>query len=283
MVSLFPGFYSPPAFLNVKKSTRFGHEAEVRRHYQKLETQFNTLVSEAKRNPVSDDTIQPDWIAKLQKQARSADWGKTVGDFVMENHPEDMQFLRDQYEKRTLLLEKQEAPPVAGGDYAVLNNSFADLEARTSGMNAASQAVFVGSGPQPNSVRSYANYAGAVKGLDINPDAIEATRALAEQSDGKMSFILQNGNDFDYGPYSHVGIAVMVPDKKRVLDQIDKTAAPGTTVIVRGVDGLKNAMYDGKITPDQYPGFEKMATIHGTDRNITHALLLRKKPLNVLG
>lgn len=71
----------------------------------------------------------------------------------------------------------------------------------------------------------------------------------------------------------------MVPDKKRVLQQIAKTADPGAIVIMRTVDGFRGAMYDGINAMDlkDFDQLEKTATLRGTDHNITHALVLRKK------
>ncbi len=253
--------------------------------YEKLDEQFVALASEARTHPVIQGKIQPDWIGKLQQQARSQPWQQTLGDFVLQAHEQDVRYMRDQYQKRVSLLEKANTgstPQVADNNYQTLNTSFADLEARTSGMNAQSTAVFVGSGPQPNTVLAYAKFANRVTGIDIDPLAIAATRNIAEQSKGKIAFQQISGESFDYGPYSHVGIAVMVPNKDQVLKQIAKTAKPGCTVIVRSVDGLKNAMYEG-LNPASLNGFEKVATIHGNDKNITHAVILRKKTLNLVG
>lgn len=259
--------------------------------YEKLDDQFMALASEARKNPVNERNIQPKWIEKLQEQARSQPWQETVGDFVMQAHADDMQYLREQYQKRVLLLEKTNkgpTPKVADNNYQALNTSFADLEARTSGMNGQSTAVFVGSGPQPNTVLSYAKFANRVTGIDTDRLAIAATEGIAAQSQGKIGFQQMAGEKFDYGPYSHVGIAVMVPNKGQILKQIAKTARPGCTVIVRSVDGLKNAMYEG-LDPASLAGFEKVATVHGNDNNITHAVILRKtrdlprKTLNLVG
>ncbi len=253
--------------------------------YQKLDQQFVALVTEAREHPVSKREIQPAWIGKLQEEARSQPWQETVGDYVMRAHTDDMQYLRQQYQERVLLLEKKNtgsSPKVADNNYQALNTSFADLEARTSGMNEQSTAVFVGSGPQPNTVLSYAKFANRVTGIDTDRLAIAATQGIAAQSQGKIDFQQMAGENFNYGPYSHVGIAVMVPNKGQVLKQIAKTAKPGCTVIVRSVDGLKNAMYEG-LDPNSLAGFEKVATVHGSDKNITHAVILRKRSLNAVG
>jgi hypothetical protein len=262
----------------------------IQNAYEKLDSQFNQLVKESRRTPVSESNVEPAWISKLQQAARSTAWNETVGDYVMRRHPEDMKHLRDQYQKRTLLLEKellekelsQKPAKSANRDYKQLNSSFADLEARLAGMDHSSKAVFVGSGPQPNSVFAYANHAGSVTGIDIDPEAIALARNIEQSSAGKIDFQEQAGEKFNYKPYTHVGIAVMVPDKAKILEQIQKTANSGCTVIVRSVDGLKNAMYE-RFDPSAQKGFEQIATLHGTDQNITHATILRtKKPLNIV-
>lgn len=258
------------------------YNAPILKAYHARDAEFNQVVKEARQHPVSEKEIQPTWIGKLQKLARSPEWNETVGDYVMRTHPQEMKALRDQYEKRTLLLEKKENEKAPSTNYSQLNTSFADLEAQSSGMNANSRAVFVGSGPQPNSVLAYAKLAGKVTGIDINPDAIKATKQIAKNSSGKIDFQLSKGEEFDYSPYSHIGIAVMVPDKDKILAQIRKTAAPGAKVIVRSVDGLKNAMYQG-FDASNAPGFSQVATVHGTNQNITHAMLLQKKPLDIVG
>lgn len=246
--------------------------------YNKLDRQFNQIAQQAQRNPVSQRNIQPAWISTLQEQARSPEWNETVGHYVMRTHPKEMQYLRDQYASRTLLLEAKENAKAPSNNYKQLNSSFADLEAQASGMNANSKAVFVGSGPQPNSVLSYSNFAGKVTGVDIDPAAIEATQPIARDSNGRINFALSSGETFDYSGATHVGIAVMVPGKEKVLEQIRRTAPPGCIVIVRSVDGLKNAMYDS-FDPSSVKGFTKVATVHGTDKNITHAVILRKNAL----
>ncbi|WP_373531343.1 nicotianamine synthase family protein [Vampirovibrio sp.] len=280
--------YSAPYLSSLPAAASSSSASNVKEAYEQLDKQFNRLVRDAKRHPVSENNVQPDWIADLQKAARSPAWQETVGDFVMRKHPEDMQHLRDQYEKRTLLLENnaekkegQKSAKPAKNDYKQLNSSFADLEARVSNMTKGSKAVFVGSGPQPNTVLAYVNHADSVTGIDINPEAIEATKAIASASGGKIQFEQVPGEAFNYKPYTHVGIAVMVPDKGKILEQIRKTSGPDCTVIVRSVDGLKNAMYEG-FDPAASKGFEKIATLHGTDHNITHATILRKKPLNIV-
>lgn len=257
----------------------YSSASRVKDAYEKLDNQFKQLVKQSRRNPVSESNIQPGWITDLQKASRSEAWNETVGDYVMRKHPHDMKHLRDQYEKRTLLLEKeavQKPDKPSDSEYKHLNSSFADLEARVSGMAPDSKAVFVGSGPQPNTVLAYANHAGSVTGIDIDSEAIAGTRAIAKNSAGKIDFQQISGEKFDYKPYSHVGIAVMVPNKAKILEQIQKTANSGCTVIVRSVDGLKNAMYQS-FDPSAQEGFERIALLYGTDKNITHATILRKK------
>lgn len=260
----------------------YSSASKIKDSYEELDNQFKKIVKQSRRNPVSESNIQPAWITDLQQAARSKAWNETVGEYVMRKHPDDMKHLRDQYEKRTLLIEKEALQKPVESDYQQLNTSVADLEARVSGMDPSSKVVFVGSGPQPNSVLAYANHAGSVTGIDIDPEAIKATQAIAQQSAGKIDFQQISGEKFNYQPYSHVGIAVMVPNKAKILEQIQKTANSGCTVIVRSVDGLKNAMYQSFDSSAQ-KGFEKIATLHGNDQNITHAAILRtKKPLDIV-
>lgn len=262
-------------------NVRFG-QAKVQDDLAKLDAQFMDVVQRAKKDKVSENNMVPAWKPLLQSIARNPQSNKSLADYVIESHPEEVKFLRDEYAKSTLLLEQEELKKPAGNDYKQLNSSFADLEARSSGMNPNSHALFVGSGPQPNTVLSYEQYAGKVTGIDIDPTAIKATEGIARDSKGKIEFKQANAYEFDYGPYSHIGVAVMIPEKGKVLQQIRKTGAPGCTVILRGVDGLKQAMYEG-FNPDDLKGFDKVTTVHGTDKNITHAIILKKKPLDLVG
>lgn len=266
--------------LSISPYNTYNH-APILKAYNARNTEFENVVKQARKHLVSEKNVQPDWIPELQKLARSPEWNETVGDYVMRTHPKAMQQLRNEYEKRTLLLEEQENKKAPSNNYSQLNTAFADLEAQASGMNKNSKAVFVGSGPQPNSVLAYSKLAGKVTGIDINPSAIEATKGIAQNSNGKIDFQLKSGEEFDYSPYSHIGVAVMVPGKEKILEQIRKTAQPGTKVIIRSVDGLKNAMYHS-FDANQAPGFSQVATVHGTNQNITHAMLLQKKPLDIV-
>jgi len=244
-----------------------------------LEAKFLELAARATSEPPTPANPVPSWKPELQELSRLPESNMSLGADIVQSYPDQAQKLRSAYANSTLLLEQKDLQKPAGNDYQALNSIFAEQEAQTTGMNRYSKALFVGSGPQPNTVLAYARYAGKVKGIDIEESAIDATRDIAEQSGGKISFEKASGYDFNYKGFSHIGIAVMVPDKKRVLQQISRTADPGAIVIMRTVDGFRGAMYGGIDAKDlkDFDQLEKVSTLRGTDHNITHALVLRKK------
>ena len=282
-----------------RPAVRFGN-ANLQRDYNNLNKKFQAIQKEAEKHPPTPADPAPKWNKDLQALARSPEANRSVADYVIDANPKAASLLRDEYAKSTLLLEQSDpaihdlhqkgivrtdsdmAKLAKTTDYSKLDASFADIEAQASGMGKSANAVFIGSGPQPNTVISYAKYANHVTGIDVDPAAIDATKTLAASSRGRMSFERKDGKAFDYSPYSHVGMAVMIPDKGAVLQQIDRTAAPGTKVIVRSVDGFKRAMYEG-LDPAAVKGFNVASRVYGTDRNITHAMILEKKPLDLIG
>lgn len=282
--------------VNDRPLTRFGHFSNdpsiqrplvqaVAQDAKILQSHLIEASRQSLRTPVSKENPQPAWLNQLRELRHNPIWNKSLGDYVLERNPAIVQRLREQYSQRTLLLEAtssqvQQAVQAGGGDqgYQKSNSSFADLEANVSGMDANARAVFVGSGPQPNSVLAYAEKAGHVTGIDIDPVAITHTQEKYKAQKSKIDFLEANGQTFDYGKVgaTHVGIAVMVPEKDKILKQIAKTAPLGCTVIVRSTKNLKATMYESFDESKIPPNMEKIATIEGNNDNITHAVILRK-------
>ncbi len=262
--------------------------------YFQLEHDFETILKQAEEAPVSDQNITPPWINTLKETARKPEWQKTLGEYVLDKHKAEVETLQKQYAQRSLMLEqkeKEENLANTSSQYSKLNSSMANFEAQISEMKKKSRAVFVGSGPQPNTVISYARFSKNVTGIDSDAEAIPPAIAAADATKRKerINFEHIEGKDFNYQNYSHIGMAIMIPTEAKIeiLQQILNTAKTGTRVVVRSVDGLKKALYNGidekaikdlHVNNAQQPGsqkvFKKVATIYGNDDNVTHSYIL---------
>lgn len=266
--------------------------------YQTLHDSFEAIKQSAGKEAVSENNVTPPWIGLLKQEAQKPLWQKTLGEYVLEQSLNQVTALQKQYETRSRLLETHSQATSSSQQYSQLNSSMANFEALLSGMNPQdSKTVFVGSGPQPNSVLAFSEHANEVRGIDIDAAAIEDTQPLASE---KVKFEQADGVQFNYQPYSHVGLAIMVPQKEEVLKRVLATAQPGARMVVRSVDGLKKALYNGidektikelRVSSPDKIGFErkfnKVAVLHGNDENITHSYILEvvesPRRLNVVG
>lgn len=253
--------------------------------YQDLSRRFQDIHAEAQRKPVDPASADaPDWMTTLREECSNPIWNVTLGDLVLHAYPKAAAYLQQQYALLILATElkeaQQESPAV---EYQSLNTRSADLEARVTDMNANAKVVFIGSGPQPNSVLAYARHAGQVTGIDCDQEAIQQSqRKIPRPLKSKIRLETANGETFNYGGYSHIVLAAMVPDKKTILQQIRRTANSDAWVIIRDTRGLKGALYPPAYI-HEIPGFDKIAEIHGNAQNVTHAVIFRKKPFLITG
>ncbi len=259
---------------------------DMQKHYRGLELDFNDIFEKAKKEPVTEEKPAPPWIKEMEQLASNRHrWEKSIFDFVVEQpkHRQQLEYLQQQYNDYSLFQEKN--PPKVPlalsktqkiNDYSQATGTFSDFEARVSGMQPDSKAVFIGSGPQPNTVITYAKHAGKVTGVDIDPGAVEKAKEVTSKHSlaDKMEFVYQDGQDFDYHPFSHVTIASMVPNTQKlaIMQRISETAQPGTKVVIRSTGGLKQAMYAPfTASTEDLKGFNKVATINGPDHVINRA------------
>jgi len=248
--------------------------------YRELGNTFLDIYNRAREQPIDPiSPVLPEWVSLLRKECENPLWSLTLGDLVLHAYPKAATYIQEQYAQLILATERQEIKlsDHLSPNYQHLNTRSADLEALVSGMNAKSNVVFVGSGPQPNSVMAYAGHAGKVTGIDCDPEAIMQSR-LKIPKPLKSKILLETGygETFNYRGYSHIVLAAMVPDKQAVLRRIRNTADPNAWVILRDTRGLKGALYPPSQI-DTIPGFDKIAEIHGNAQNITHAIIFRKK------
>ncbi|MCR2807678.1 nicotianamine synthase family protein [Paenibacillus soyae] len=106
--------------------------------------------------------------------------------------------------------------------------------------------VFVGSGPMPLSAIILHLFGDAeVVCLEMDGAAYEASCSLLERIGlgTKVKVALENGEAFDYSPYSRIFVASLVQNKTAVLEQITRTASD-PLVAVRTAEGMKQIMYE---------------------------------------
>jgi hypothetical protein len=264
-----------------QQSIRFGRIPidQMTSHYQALEKDFNDIYRQSKKEPVTPERPSPSWIKQMESLASDQRrWGKSVCDFMLKQPKNAMRLECLQKAYSEYSLRQEEAPPKPApviteqpesvNDYSQATGTFSDLEAKISAMHPGAKAVFVGSGPQPNTVVSYAKHAGAVTGVDVNPVAVKkAEKVTADLPvSGAMSFLHQDGRDVDYKGFTHVCLASMIPNDQKLamMRRIRETAEPGTHVIVRSTTGLKRAMYEPfRSREKDLEGFKHVATIKG--------------------
>lgn len=268
---------------------------KIQEHYVGLERDFNDIFEKAEKEPVTVENPAPDWIKDMEQLASNRKrWEKSIFDFMAEQpkHQKQLKHLQQQYNDYSLFQEKN--PPKIPlalsqtqkvNDYSQATGTFSDFEARISGMQPDSNVVFIGSGPQPNTVITYAMHAGNVTGVDIDPQAVEKAKEVIVNHPlaGKMDFVHQDGQNLDYSSFSHVSIASMVPNEQKlaIMHRIQATAKPGTKIVIRSTGGLKEAMYAPfAATEEELKGFNKVATIHGPDHVINRAevFVTKEKP-----
>lgn len=266
---------------------------EMKEHYESLERDFTDIFEQSQKEPVSEENPAPDWIKKMERLSSDRKrWEKSIFDFMAEQpeHKRQLQHLQQEYNDYSLLQEKNppKAPPALSAtqnenDYSQATGTFSDFEARVSGMRPDSRAIFIGSGPQPNTVLTYAKHAGEVTGVDIDPNAVEKAKEVTagHPLSSKMAFVYQDGQEVDYNPFTHVSIASMVPNeqKRAIMRRVSETANPGTMVTIRSTGGLKQAMYAPfTASEEDLKHFNQVATILGPDHVINRALVFTTKP-----
>ncbi|WP_435164313.1 nicotianamine synthase family protein [Paenibacillus glycanilyticus] len=106
--------------------------------------------------------------------------------------------------------------------------------------------VFVGSGPMPLSPIIF-YLLGDVEVVCLEKDAVayEASCLLLEHIGlgSKVKVVLENGANYDYGPYKRIFVASLVRNKQAVLEQISRTASD-PLVAMRTAEGMKQIMYE---------------------------------------
>lgn len=264
---------------------------QLQDHYNDLEADLDNIYKKAEKNPVNKNNQAPEWIIDLEKKTggEKGRWNMPVSEFLFNtaNNKKKLEFLQKQHSQYSLF-EEQNKPDHCSNiitevnSYSNLNSIYSDLEAKISGMGADSKAVFVGSGSQPNTVFSYAKHAGEIIGLDFDANAVNTAKKFLQKNNlemkNKIKFEHKDGQKFNYGNCTHIGIAAMVPNEQkiRIFDQIRRTAKPGTIVIIRSTNGLKQALFPPFIATDkQLKGFKKIAKLEGDDSAFVHSQVFR--------
>ena len=116
------------------------------------------------------------------------------------------------------------------------------VEAAAAGIGVGSLVLFIGCGPYPESALALAERIGcAVVCLDSDYEAVVWARALVRRLrlDELVTVLCADGRDFDPGPFSHVFVASLVPQKREILEMVERCGASDARVIFRYGAGLK--------------------------------------------
>lgn len=117
------------------------------------------------------------------------------------------------------------------------------IEAQAIGADRTSNIAVVGCGSVPNSVLAYAAVARQVTGIEYRSSAVHSARKAVAPLHN-VSIHEGHGETYDYGAYGHVVVALMVHNKTKVLEGIAASAAPGTHILVRTVDGPRALLHE---------------------------------------
>lgn len=261
-----------------------GTKVTAKNQYHQAKDHLNKWAEAATKNPPSASNPEPLWSSELEKGVGSKFWNSWGARLALLAYSSKLGLLRNMYAEKVLALENQKIGELKNSksvgntkdDYVDLISKLAADEARISSMNPdSSKVVFIGSGPDPLTVKEYAKHASQVIGVDINPDAIEVTQPIADASDGKIKFEVADGINYDYKDATHIGLAVMTPQKE-ILKRVAETARPGAMITVRGATGLGQAMYSPFCKGDWPDTLEHLATLK---LEVGNVFVLRKKPL----
>lgn len=247
-----------------------------------LNERYAHIIETSYRNPEQA-------VRQLEQELERPDWHIPLGQLVVDRYPEQTNRLRTLYAKHVLSVEDaQQTKPQAAQSlqYQKAATEAALLEAHAAGMTRESRVLFVGSGAMPLTVATYAQLAGKVVGIDCSPTAIAEGQRYLNQlnqpvSAGQVELKEGFGELQDYSPYSHVAIAVMVPDKAAVLRQINQTAKPGTVIILRTTQGLQSAFFP-PCNADELKGFKWVGQLSCGKNDSVHTLLLQKTGLTLM-
>lgn len=109
-------------------------------------------------------------------------------------------------------------------------------------LNSSSRVLFIGCGAMPVSCHVLARQFGChVVGLDIDPENVQlASKFQAECSDvSRLAFQVGDGCVCRTDGFTHVFVASLVEEKRRILEHLVRNVQPETTVALRFGDGLR--------------------------------------------
>lgn len=109
--------------------------------------------------------------------------------------------------------------------------------------------AYIGSGPLPLTAICYERHGlfTEVMGIDSDQNALATSRYLCTRLGSGVSFLRADAMEVDYSGFSVIFVAALVGmtnnEKQRILQNIQKTAKPGTLVAVRSAYGSRELLY----------------------------------------
>lgn len=140
--------------------------------------------------------------------------------------------------------------------------------------------AFLGCGPLPLSSLLFARELGfAVDNIDHDPEAVALGSQMADATNrANVHFSVEDAASADLATYDVVVVAALVgdtpEDKRRILQSVGRSMAPGALLLVRSARGLRTLLYPS-VPNEALAGFDVLTVVHPVNDVINSVILAR--------
>lgn len=132
------------------------------------------------------------------------------------------------------------------------------VEAELAAVGPVRRVLFVGSGPLPLSPMLLARHGLDVDAVDRDPSAVAAAEKVVTGPRFRIGDVI---HQHDLAGYDLVVVAALVDDKRRCLEHLAATLAPGAMVLARSAHGMRTLLYPAVELPLP-DGFRLVDVVH---------------------